>query len=183
MGVPVSHRDEVAHRRLIAGLLNLIDSQRPITYDPKDVSSGSPTVAEFENIPSWAGKITVALFGVSTNGSENLLVQFKVGGSWVTSGYNGSAGRITSTGTAVSGGSGGFFIWSNSGGHVHHGLMSLVKLKDHDWAEHYGVGRSDANAPSFGGGSISLSGPVEGVRVTMNTNSFDAGSIGCRVEK
>ncbi len=49
----------------------------------------SGTFKEFTGIPSWARRITLALWYVSTNGAANILVQLGTGGAPTTSGYAG----------------------------------------------------------------------------------------------
>lgn len=47
----------------------------------------SGTFKEFTGIPSWARRVTLHLWYVSTNGAANMLVQLGTGGAPTASGY------------------------------------------------------------------------------------------------
>lgn len=181
MGIPVAHRDEKAHRRLIASLLNLIDGQRPITYDPIDVSTGSPQNAEFENIPNWVQRITLSLVGVSNSNTSNLIIQLK-DSAWVTSGYLGAGSTIGSA-VSTTNGTAGIMVRSATASYVFHGSVILTKNTSDIWVAQGVVGQSDSARSMVTGGSITLSGELTGIRLRSNTGTFNAGSVGCRVER
>lgn len=182
MGVPVAHRDEKAHRRLLAGLLNLLESQRPIIYDDIDVSTGSLTSAPFEDVPSWVQKITISLNGVSTSSTGNLRVQFKVGGSWDTTNYASDSFRVNGTEIGA-GATAGIIVYNNGASHTWSGPIVLTKMQGDDWVAMSVLAREDAGANIISGGIARMTGQIEGIRVTMTTGNFDAGSVGCRAER
>ena len=142
------------------------------------VASTSGTSIDFTGIPSWVKKVTVMFSGVSTNGSSNYQVQIG-SNSVTTSGYLGSA-TTSGAGSATANFTAGFGIYNNNGAsNVFHGVMTLTLLNGNTWVESHAVGCSNTTNSGFGGGSISLSGALDRVRITTvnGTDTFDAGSI------
>jgi hypothetical protein len=151
------------------GLLN------PLTA----VNSTSGTAIDFTGIPSGAKRITIAFNGVSLSGSANVLVQIG-SGSPTTSGYVGQA-LVTQTSGAVSALSTGFLIYDNSPStsNVLYGLMTIINLNANIWVCSSTMGDTGRSALKITGGSVSLAGVLDRVRITSTngTDTFDAGSI------
>ena len=143
------------------------------------VASTSGTSIDFTGIPSWAKRITVMFAGVSTNGTSGVIVQIG-SGSVTTSGYLGS-GSTASSGVTSSLNSAGFLTSDSTGAatYVRHGIATLCKLDGNQWVFSSTVGNSDAARMGYGGGSISLSGALDRVRITTvgGTDTFDAGNV------
>ena len=143
-------------------------------------NSTSGTAIDFTGIPSWAKKITVMLNGVSTSGSSNLLVQIGAG-SVTTSGYQSAAwtcNTLNSTSTN------GYLITAyNSAGAISYGNIFVCAFGSNTWIESHAIGAQISNN-SVGGGSITLSGTLDRVRITTanGTDTFDAGSINIMYE-
>ena len=152
--------------------------------DPIDLSSGSPTSADFLDIPSWVTKITVTGAGVSTNGTSALLLQLGDSGGIETTGYLGAASSL-STGAASSTSTTGFLLRQGSAANVMH-LAYTFHLHDESSNQWVGAGSMafDAAATVLSGGSKSLSGRLTTVRLTTvnGTDTFDAGSVALRFE-
>ena len=138
------------------------------------IASTSGTALDFTGIPSWVNEITVEFVGVSTNGSSNYMVQMG-SGSVQTSGYLGAAGNTGGTANFTTG----FGAISGAGTVVMHGIFLLRRVTGNTWAASHGMGRSDAASISGGGGSVTLSGAVDRIRVTAvnGTDTFDAGTV------
>ena len=145
-------------------------------------ASTSGTVIDFTGIPSWAKRATVMFNGVSTNGTNNLLVQIGAG-SVTTSGYAGSAAYLLST-PSGSLFTAGFGILSSSPSNVISGQMILATLGSNIWVCSYTIGATNGAQILFGGGNITLSGALDRVRITTvgGTDTFDAGSINIMYE-
>jgi hypothetical protein len=143
----------------------------------------SGTAIDFETIPSWVKRITVMLSGVSTNGTTAFLVQLGAG-SVTTSGYSGAAGGAVNGGTpSASNSSSGFIIPSAAIAAVMHGSMTLSLAGSNTWVAAYSFGRSDAALFICGGGSVTLSGTLDRVRLTtVGADTFDAGSVNIMYE-
>jgi hypothetical protein len=149
------------------------------------VASTSGTNIDFTGIPSWVKRITVMFSGVSTNGSN--LVQIQIGaGSVETTGY--LSGATSSVNGSIVNGANltTSFLLSGAGGaaFVIHGSATISLMGSNLWAMSFAGGRSDAAAALSAGGSKTLSGTLDIVRITTNggTDTFDAGTINISYE-
>ena len=138
------------------------------------VASTSGTSINFTDIPSWVKRITVMFQGVSTNGSSNYLVQIGAG-SVTTTGYLGSSSNIAGGASYTTG----FGLTAGAATVVMHAVMTIVNVSGNVWLSSHSGGRSDGGSVTFGGGSVTLSGTLDRVRITTvnGTDTFDAGSV------
>ena len=142
-------------------------------------SSTSGTAIDFTGIPSWAKRVTVMFSGVSTSGTSYW--QVRVGsGSFATTGYAASSSSIYGTNlAAVTSATTGFVMLTANAGAVASGHMTLTNISGNAWAASHCFGDSTGSAAFCGGGSITLSGTLDRVRITTvnGTDTFDAGTI------
>ena len=143
--------------------------------------SGTITVVgvDFLSIPSWVKRVTVMFNGVSTSGTNSMVIQLGAG-SIVTTGYNAIVGATT-----VSGAAGGatatsyFYVSTNvSAATSLYGSMIFSLLGSNTWVCQ-GVIYSRADSTCSSSGALTLSGALDRVRITTagGTDTFDAGSI------
>ena len=140
------------------------------------VASTSGTSIDFTSIPSWVKRITVMFNGVSTNGTSNIQIQIG-SGSVITSGYVSSA---WSANTNNSSATSGFLLTGTSlAACAYIGNIVISLQTTNTYVESHVLGSVNNNNQSVGGGSISLSGALDRVRITTvnGTDTFDAGSI------
>jgi len=147
-------------------------------------ASTSGTSIDFTGIPSWVKRVTVMFNGVSTSGTS--IVQIQLGStSFTTSGYLGSA-VIVGSATTNSNNSTGLKIDNYQGAaDFRHGSSVLTNISGNIWVMSSVIGNSAAGAvASLSGGSITLSGTLDRVRITTvnGTDTFDAGSINIMYE-
>jgi hypothetical protein len=135
-------------------------------------SVGTGSNVDVTGIPAGVTEIEVYLVGVSENAASNLLIQFIVGGSPVTSGYVSASGN---SGAEV-GSTSGFVIYQGTASRTANGTYRLVLVSSGTWVGTHAVGMGVATAASSGGGSATGVGTVEGIRLSTPGN-FDAGSI------
>lgn len=139
----------------------------------------SGTSIDFTSIPSWVKRITVMLSGVSTNGTSTPILQIG-DGSVVATGYLGAAGYSNASSTAVAQFTTGFGI-SNSWAatNVINGSVVLTLLGSNNWCCSGVLALSDTTNVFYTGGSKSLSGTLDRIRLTTSggANTFDAGSV------
>lgn len=135
-------------------------------------SVGTGSNVDVTGIPAGVTEIEVYLVGVSENAASNLLIQFIVGGSPVTSGYVSASGN---SGTEV-GSTSGFVIYQGTASRTANGTYRLVLVSSGTWVGTHAVGMGVSTAASSGGGSATGVGTVEGIRLSTPGN-FDAGSI------
>lgn len=143
------------------------------------VASTSGTSIDFTGIPAWAKRITILFAGVSTSGTSVMQVQVGAG-SVLTSGYLGATSTTSGAGTAASVNSTGFLTAeAGASTYVRHGIATLCKINGNQWVFSSMLGNSDTARTTAGGGSVSLSGDLDRIRVTTvgGTDTFDAGTI------
>lgn len=153
------------------------------------VASTSGTSIDFTSIPSWVKRITVMFSGLSTNGIAHYLIQIGAG-AIVSSGYLGAGTRANggAASTVTSNiGNAGFLVQNLSGAtNVIQGAVTLSLLNSATglWVASGCYGNSDVVATSYTGGSVTLSGVLDRVRITTagGTDTFDAGSINIMYE-
>jgi len=145
------------------------------------VASTSGTSIDFTSIPSWVKRITVLFAGVSTNGSSTISVQLGTSGGIESTGY--AAGGATSVGglSSVGATSTSRFLTQGGGGasDISHGLATISLISTNAWVFSFIGAHSQAGNGLQGGGSKTLSGTLDRVRITTvnGTDTFDAGSI------
>jgi hypothetical protein len=139
-------------------------------------NSTSGTSIDFTGIPSWVKRVTVMLQGVSTNGTSRVIIQIGAG-SFDTSGYLGSVGA-----TNFGAGFGIDDITAAAG--VRYGSGTLCAIGSNGWIWSSSFGRSDAAVAYAAGGSRTLSGTLDRIRITTanGTDTFDAGVINIMYE-
>jgi len=153
-----------------------------ITY--KTVTSASGSAVEFLSIPSWVKRISIIYNGLSLSGSD--LIQVQLGaGTYVTSGYTGSAGHINNANiTGVTNFTAGFGLTAiGTNASIVHGIMTIVNQSGTTWVASFSGGRSDTTVANFGGGAVTLGATLDRLKIMPNgLNTFDAGSINISFE-
>jgi len=130
-------------------------------------------------IPAWATEITISFFNFSTNGTVMPVIQ--VGdGTYVTTGYLGSARRISGTAALHSTG----FRLGNTwdAAYVVHGIIKLTlhNSTTHVWACSGSIARSGTAMNWVLAGSIDLTSALDRARITIGANTYDGGSVAIR---
>lgn len=142
----------------------------------------SGTSVEYLNIPSWVKRITVMFNSVSTNGTNSVIVQLG-STSYKTTGYLGGVGWVgaSSTGFAITDG---FCFCVVDATQIHSGTMTISYMGNNMWAFASCAGRSSGPYVIVGGGSVTLSGVLDRLRVTTSgqTDAFDLGSVNIMYE-
>jgi len=143
------------------------------------VASTSGTSIDFTSIPSWVKRITVMCSGVSTSGTSIVQIQIGTSGGVQTTGYSSGAWLAnTSNGNSTSA-----FLISNGGdaAYIRDGMAYLTLLNSATglWTFNSVFSGSTSGINSIAGGSKTLSGTLDRVRITTvnGTDTFDAGSI------
>lgn len=143
------------------------------------VASTSGTSIDFTSIPSWVKRITVMLFGVSTNGTSNLMVQ--LGTSSGIDNANYSYGVSEGSGRASSTTATGFIItYANAAANIGYGVVTIANVSSNVWIEQGLVSFPNGSVQTeVSSGGKTLSGVLDRVRITTvnGTDTFDAGTI------
>jgi hypothetical protein len=144
------------------------------------VASTSGTSIDFTSIPSWVKRVTINMNGVSTNGTAYPLIQLG-SGSVTATGYLGSSSNIVNgvSPTTVNFAIGIGIVNGATAAAIMQGSIVCTLLGSNAWVIAGTLYRSDAATSITTGGSVTLSGALDRVRVTTNngTDTFDAGSI------
>ena len=138
--------------------------------------STTNTFIDFDSIPSWAKRITVTAVGLSGSGTSRIILQLGTLGGVETTGYAGTFFDSSNANTVPSNGMpfGGISTTT-----VVTTTMVLTKHASNIWAISGILAATNAAGMSMVGGSKSLSGVLDQVRVTTagGTDTLDAGTI------
>lgn len=149
----------------------------PARDTAKATTSG--VAVEFTGIPSWARRITVAINGISTNGTSDILVQLGTGGVPTTSGYTGASVFSWASGVVPVSFTAGIPIFNNAASYNHFGRLVFENITGNTWlASGQFVSTGTAGA-IVSGGVVTLSGVLNYLRLVSanGTAAFDAGSV------
>ena len=143
------------------------------------VASTSGTSIDFTGIPSYVKRITILLHRVSTTGTVPLLYQIGTSSGIVTSGYVSSGGYCGASQGGLQSTSG---FLNGAGGAIADtavGITTICNFGSNTWVSSSVSGDGTADFVKMGGGSITLGGTLDRVRITTTTGTptFDAGSI------
>ena len=169
----------------IAGLNTMTLAAATGTLSPKVLStavSASGTSVDFTNIPSWVTRVTVMFQGVSLSGTDNVLVQIG-SGSFTTSGYVSTSGRVKDASSANTDQStSGFICRVGLAAGTLSGAMTIMQFSSTAWVSNHSA-KMNTDEVVVGGGDISFAGAIDRVRITRTgTNTFDAGSVNIMYE-
>lgn len=148
------------------------------------IASTSGTSIDFTDIPSTTKRITINFVGVSTNGTDNWLIQLGDSGGVETTGY--SSGSYNVNGGATGTSSSGFLLLVPAAAAVAQGTITLCleNASTFTWCASGTLATSDTFRLIFTSGSKSLSAALDRIRVTTTggTNTFDGGEINISCE-
>jgi hypothetical protein len=145
----------------------------------------SGTSIDFTGIPSWVKRITVMFAGVSTNSTSRKQIQFGTSTGFVATGYAGGFGTTAASTVAGANSTTGITLGaSNVGTDSISGIMTIALCNTNTWVASFIGGSSSGNFMNYSGGSISLSGALDRIRLTTEngTDTFDAGSVNIMYE-
>ena len=147
-----------------------------VSSSPVATTSGA-TVDLSTSVPTWAKRLTLLFNGVSTSGSNPVLVQIGDSGGFATTGYLGAGSSIGGS-AATSNYTTGFGLFVAAASRVQHGsvTLSLADASTNTWVASGVTGCSDAATMQLVAGSKALSAALDRVRV-LTADTFDAGSI------
>lgn len=138
--------------------------------------TASSTSVDFTSIPSWVKRVTVMFSGVSLNATAEILVQIGTSSGVEITGYASNAG---SRGGEVSSTAG--YVLTRAAGTVDIfvGNIVICAVGSNTWVASGVLGTTNNSAPSSSGGTKTLAGVLDRVRITSSTGTatFDAGTI------
>jgi hypothetical protein len=148
--------------------------------------SASGTSIDFTSIPSGTKQITVNISGLSTNGTNSILLQIGDSGGLETTGYTGAISRITNGASpTTTQNSTGFYLSTNvASGDIISGSITLTLLSaaSNLWAASGNTSRTDAAVCMGISGDKALSATLDRLSIVAGGNTFDAGTINITYE-
>ena len=118
---------------------------------------------EFDGIPADVKRITVCINNMSLNAATPFLLQLKVSGAYVTTGYTSWGNAQGGSGTVTTSSSAGFVSFENVASRSYTGVFTLIRMTSNTWMC-FGVGFSGAEGRQTSG-IIPLAADVEGLRI------------------
>lgn len=179
---------EIYDSSLNASRKVLLGRARGAMYAEFATTSG--TTVEVTGIPSWARRISVALRGVSTNSTSQIILQLGTGSGFETTNYDTWSMRAGATDTNNYAGnasaSGWFLVETTAAATTHHGGFTIqcVDITNNAWTL-WGVSSASASGNlTMVSGNKALSAALTQFRLNTagGTASFDAGIISVIVE-
>ena len=148
----------------------------------------SGTAITFSSIPAGVRRICIHFSGVSTSGTNDLIIQIGDAGGVETSGYLGSTSTITTATPATDTPTSGFGITATTvAGMILHGsaTLTLMNATAFTWSCTSLLGHSNAATFSMGAGVKSLTAELDRVVITTlaGSETFDAGAINITYER
>ena len=147
-------------------------------------ASTSGTTVDFTSIPSWATQVVVSFVGVSTDGTEALLIRIGDAGGIENSSYLGSSSSIIGATASSAAYTTGFGIKSLLAADIIHGSVTLT-LEDpatFRWVASGVLSNSATAGTILTSGKKALSAALDRVTITTTgtPDDFDAGEINIR---
>jgi hypothetical protein len=156
---------------------------QPMTLGTAQATT-SGTAFDFTGVPSWAKRVTVILNEVSTSGGNSILIQIGDSGGIENTGYASTSVTVNgSNQSAVISSTDGYAIQSDIASNANSGLIQIVNISGNIWIESHSCKITTTNMVS-GGGSKTLSGTLDRIRVTTvgASDTFDGGSVNIMYE-
>jgi hypothetical protein len=143
------------------------------------VATTSGTSVDFTSIPSTVKRITVMFNGISTNGSNDYIIQIGDAGGIENTGYvsesSDRGGDVTST-------EGFILTRASTSSSACYGIVTICNFSSNSWISSANI--SVTGLVSSSAGSKSLSATLDRIRITTvgGTDTFDAGSVNIMYE-
>ena len=144
-----------------------------------EVATTSGTSVDFTSIPSTVKRITVMFNGVSTNGSNDYIIQIGDSGGIENTGYVSESSDRGGDATSTEG-----FILTRASTSTSacYGIATICNFSSNSWISSANISITDIVSSSAG--SKSLSATLDRIRITTvgGTDTFDAGSVNIMYE-
>ena len=160
------------------GVLSFASRSRLVSATAVATTSG--TSIDFTSIPSWVRRITVAINGVSTNGTSAIQVQLGDSGGIETTGYVASNAVITGSNTCdTTVVTTGFVIIGSTAAETRHGALIITNSSANNWLAIGNFFNGGTAHSGYVQGEKGTSATLDRVRLTTvnGTDTFDAGSV------
>lgn len=149
-------------------------------------ASTSGTSIDFTSIPAGVRRITIMFDGVSTSGTDDILIQIGDSGGIENASYAGVGGSYTSAGQTVTASTAGFLIQTNDAADVLYGsvVLDLEDIANFTWVARGVLAETATASSKTVAGRKATSAVLDRVRITTTggTDTFDLGAINISYE-
>jgi hypothetical protein len=157
------------------------DSGQIVYQGTAETATGASVVVA-DNIPAAAKKITLMLSAVTTNGSNDIMVQLGHSSGYYTSGYNSCGGYIVGSSANETGATDCFLIQSGDSAAVMNVVMEIYKVNSSDTSGEWVAGFNGADRNVYlrigGGGLTGVTHDITHLKVLLNgSDNFDGGKF------
>jgi hypothetical protein len=167
---------------IASGAVTPAKLSQPLTLSTA-VPTNSGAAIDFTPIPSWVKRITMMLNGVSTTGTNSILIQLGTSAGYQTSGYGGAV--LVSQGGSVGSvaHSTGFLVDSTTlAADTRSGIVGFNFVGTGNvWSAAGNVSLTATARNSVFSGTVLLAGTLDRIRITT-ADTFDAGSVNIMYE-
>ena len=159
----------------VAGMGGDIQSNLNILTSGTAVASTSGTSIDFTGLPSWVKKITVMFSGVSTSGTNAIVIQLGYSGGFTGATYTSSGGSATSGGVSAQTTTTGLYgMNSLSGGGsgsagLFSGITTLANISGNTWISTSVAGQNSVAFATWAGG-VGTAGGATNSNTSYNHN-------------
>lgn len=144
------------------------------------VATTSGTSVDFTGIPSTAKRVTLNLYGISTNGTSDLLVQGGTSGGVENSGYVGDVARFGTSSLATAQATAGLNLTGGDVGaaDLYYGKVVFEKVSGNLWIIESKIARGNSTGMASSMAGKTFAAALDRVRLTTagGANTFDAGT-------
>ena len=149
-------------------------------------NSTSGTAIDFTGIPSWAKRVTVMFYGVSTSGTSLLRIRLGTSSGVEATGYIGDYNPVSTNPYYVQDVTDGIPLNAPStvaAANTYSGVVVFSNISGNKWVAD-GGSKSSSYLVGKVGGFKELAGVLDRIRITtvIGTDTFDAGSINVMYE-
>jgi hypothetical protein len=145
----------------------------------------SGTAKDFTSLPSGTKRIVITFDSVSTDGTDDIMVQIGDSGGIETTGYSSTSGRNNGSTVGADNSTTGFNLGTFSAANIHVGHMILTRLNSSSftWLASHSVRYANSGVLN-GAGVKTLTAELDRLRITTTsgTDTFDAGNVNITYE-
>lgn len=142
----------------------------------RSTSTGATSVAFTSVIPAWAREIILNFAGVSLSGTDNILFQLGVAGTYVTTGYSSASAMHSGAGNALTAvTTTGMVMLGGNAAYTYTGSIIFRLMGSNQWVSTTVCDETATPLVGHGSGSITLAGTPDSIRlITAGSNTVDA---------
>ena len=163
-----------------------VEANRSITLGALIGTSGAAAYTLISTIPSWAKKVNIHFYQVTTDGTNNIHIQIGASGGTVATGYASTSSELGVSSVIGSNVTFGFTVVPTSvASAIYSGLMqlSIADTTSDRWQCSSNIAQEGtSNSIVTSGAHSGLTGPMTQIRINAGGDLFDGGSAAVSYE-